>query len=174
MTKGWTQDSLRHAMSAKGLKSGKRGRGQRQKKAEEVQIFSEEPSLHTIHAGEKIIVIEMSPDDYLYGVGLMQLVPCMESAKPKQLKKLYKIKKKEDYINWQKEFIYEGSLKVLRKLLKKGEKLGMPFLDYISDGQEGRNRAFLAKQMGMKKIPVTIVYKGEPPCFVRTYRVINA
>lgn len=58
------------------------------------------------------------------------------------------------------------SIAFMKKKLMKGEKLSLPFLDYSGSGrvsQEGRNRAHLAKMLGIKKIPVLVVTKPTPP-----------
>lgn len=53
----------------------------------------------------------------------------------------------------------ESSLKYMRDKIARGEKLPMASLDYSRGGftQEGRNRAYLAKEMGIEKMPVLVV-----------------
>jgi hypothetical protein len=55
------------------------------------------------------------------------------------------------------------SQKHLKDKLAAGEKLNIGFLDYSQTkfAQEGRNRAYLARELGIKKIPVLIVAKGK-------------
>jgi len=45
--------------------------------------------------------------------------------------------------------------------MKDGEKFDMPYLDYQSNGQEGRHRVVAAYMNGIEKIPVLVV--GNPP-----------
>jgi len=79
--------------------------------------------------GKKATIVEMTPDEYLSKI---------PQEKPSQT-----------------------SMDKLRGLVKKGVKIDMPSLDY-SEGtlaQEGRNRAYLAKEMGIDKIPVAVIEK---------------
>lgn len=54
-----------------------------------------------------------------------------------------------------------SSIEFMKKKLAKGEKLAMPSLDYTGGTleQEGRNRAYLAKELGIEKIPVLVAEK---------------
>ena len=56
---------------------------------------------------------------------------------------------------------HAGSLAHFKKRLEAGKPLDMPSLDYSLGGlnQEGRNRAYFAKELGLEKIPVLIVDK---------------
>jgi len=59
----------------------------------------------------------------------------------------------------------EDKIKALKKKVKAGKKLHLPFLDYTVGeevDQEGRNRAYLARRMGIEKIPVLVVNKSTP------------
>lgn len=56
----------------------------------------------------------------------------------------------------------ESSLKYLRSKAEKGEVFETPYLDYTNmfrgwASHEGRHRAFLAKKLGMSKIPVVVI-----------------
>jgi hypothetical protein len=53
----------------------------------------------------------------------------------------------------------KSSIDYMKAKLAKGEKLGIPVLDYTKTPieQEGRNRAYLAKERGLKQIPVVEV-----------------
>lgn len=60
----------------------------------------------------------------------------------------------------------QTSIDYMKKKIKSGEKLPMPYLDYSGPGrvsQEGRNRSYLAKELGIEKIPVLVVknYKDD-------------
>ena len=60
------------------------------------------------------------------------------------------------------EYWNQGSLNYLKTKVDKGEVFETPFLDYSNKfrgwaSHEGRHRAFLAKKMGVKKIPVIII-----------------
>jgi len=54
-----------------------------------------------------------------------------------------------------------SSIEYMKSKIAKGEKLPMPWLDYSGSSlsQEGRNRAYLAKELGIDKIPVLVVNK---------------
>lgn len=45
------------------------------------------------------------------------------------------------------------------KLMKKGTKFPIPYLDYVGFEQEGRHRAMAAKEAGIEQIPVLMVFK---------------
>jgi len=60
----------------------------------------------------------------------------------------------------------QSSIDFMKKKLAKGEQLPMTILDYSGGGftQEGRNRAYLAKELGIEKMPVlkvTDIGQGE-------------
>jgi len=79
-------------------------------------------------------IVEMTPDEYL------SKIPKVEASK--------------------------SSLEFMRKKLSKGEKLPMAMLDYTKKeiSQEGRNRAYLAKELGVEKMPVLVVESvAQPP-----------
>jgi len=64
----------------------------------------------------------------------------------------------------------QSSIDYMKAKLAKGEKLGMPHIDYTETtiggkhpGQEGRNRAYLAKELGLKEIPVLEIRKYKTP-----------
>jgi len=55
-----------------------------------------------------------------------------------------------------------SSIKYIKAQIARGEKINIPFLDYTRMFRgwalhEGRHRAFIAKRMGIKKIPVMVV-----------------
>ena len=56
------------------------------------------------------------------------------------------------------------SIEFMKKKLAKGEQLPMPSLDFTYSplSQEGRNRAYLAKELGIEKIPVAVIEKPSP------------
>ena len=56
-----------------------------------------------------------------------------------------------------------SSIKYMKGKIDRGEKLPMPWLDYSGSSlsQEGRNRAYLAKELGIPEIPVLVVNKYE-------------
>lgn len=56
------------------------------------------------------------------------------------------------------------SMERLRTAVANGDKIDMPYLDTSSGNlaQEGRNRAYLAKEMGIKEMPVLVVEKTTP------------
>lgn len=55
------------------------------------------------------------------------------------------------------QMIDKGSQEYLKQQIESGKQLDMPYLDYKRKNQEGRNRAFLAKEMGQQRIPVLII-----------------
>lgn len=60
----------------------------------------------------------------------------------------------------------QSSIDFMKSKLAKGEKLPMPTLDYSGGGftQEGRNRAYLAKELGVTEMPVLKVENlSKPP-----------
>lgn len=54
---------------------------------------------------------------------------------------------------------YKPSIERMKGWISEGKKIEMPMLDYSGGGftQEGRNRAYLAKELGIPKMPVLIV-----------------
>ena len=52
-----------------------------------------------------------------------------------------------------------SSIEYMKSKIERGEKLPMPWLDYSGSrlSQEGRNRAYLAKELGIEKIPVLVI-----------------
>jgi len=69
----------------------------------------------------------------------------------------------KDMLEWDYD---SGSLNALRKRIENGQKMEILFLDYSRmwhgfPSHEGRHRAFIAKQMGIEKIPVTVVKNVE-------------
>lgn len=83
---------------------------------------------------EKARIEMMSPDEYL-----------------KRVRNGFGVEKDENITPQSKENILKG--------IEKGDKINMPFLNYI-DGkfsQEGRNRASLARERGEKLIPVLVL-----------------
>jgi len=55
----------------------------------------------------------------------------------------------------------KSSIEYMKAKVDRGEKLPMPWLDYSGGrlSQEGRNRAYLAKELGIPEIPVLVVNK---------------
>ena len=86
--------------------------------------------------GKQVKIIMMSPDQYLARV-----------------RDAMKMDEKR-----QEQFILDGSKKNIKEGIDKGDKIDMPYLDYRRGfGQEGRNRAVVAKERGEKLIPVAEV-----------------
>ena len=83
------------------------------------------------HKGQVGKIVNMSPDTYLNAIPF---------AKPSP-----------------------ESQKFLKNQIKDGKKLKIGFLDFSDNKlqQEGRNRAYLAKSMGIKRIPILIVAKDK-------------
>jgi len=77
----------------------------------------------------------LSPDEYMEKIAEMQRVS----------------------VSHEWELIDKGSVEHLLNLIKEGEKLAMPVIDYAHKLQEGRNRMAVAKKLGVKKVPVMIV-----------------
>jgi len=71
----------------------------------------------------------------------------------------------EGFNKSRKEILLQRDEKVvdrLVKLLKKGTKLYMPFLDYVGGfDQEGLHRAMASKQLGIESIPVLVIKKAD-------------
>lgn len=60
----------------------------------------------------------------------------------------------------------EEKMNRLRKAVQDGKKLNLPYIDYTSGKpycQEGRHRAYLAKEMGIEEMPVLIVMESKLP-----------
>lgn len=45
----------------------------------------------------------------------------------------------------------------MAELMKQGQKFGLPYVDILKSGQEGRHRALAAKEAGIKTIPCLII-----------------
>lgn len=45
----------------------------------------------------------------------------------------------------------------IAELMKQGQKFGLPYVDILQQGQEGRHRALAAKEAGIKTIPCLII-----------------
>ena len=45
----------------------------------------------------------------------------------------------------------------MAELMKQGQKFGLPYVDVLNQGQEGRHRALAAKEAGIKTIPCLII-----------------
>ena len=90
----------------------------------------------------------MSPDEYLDKCYEIHCQRYIEMGKTPPTKERYM------------RFAIEESLaKKYADLMKKGEKFPIPVLDYNIMNQEGRHRAYAAKLLGVKEIPVLVVKK---------------
>jgi hypothetical protein len=49
--------------------------------------------------------------------------------------------------------------RIIKSIKETGSKMYLPSLDYATSNQEGRHRAMISKQLGLKKIPVLVVNK---------------
>jgi len=58
----------------------------------------------------------------------------------------------------------QESAEKIKNAIKNGSKINIPYLDYSEGGrvsQEGRNRAYVARDMGIEKIPVLVVTRSK-------------
>jgi hypothetical protein len=94
--------------------------------------------------GKKVELVWMSPDEFLAKVPhpITTTIPAL--------------------VDLREEFFSKTSLNYIRKQIMKGEKLPPLLLDYSRmwfgwPTHEGRHRAFVAKTLGIEKVPVLIV-----------------
>ena len=88
-------------------------------------------------------IAEMTPDEYL--------LLCGKYGWKQQFNN---VDEKYDNLSDQsKENIHKYA-----ERMKNGEKAPMPYIDIKRQGQEGRHRAFAAKEAGIEKIPVLLIY----------------
>jgi hypothetical protein len=97
------------------------------------------------------VIVEMTPDEYLDNVAIQQF-PRFKKDNP-SFNTLDKYK--EFMIN----NLNKERIKKLKESVLTGCKLPMPFIDYKIEGQEGRHRAVVARELGIKKIPVLKVFE---------------
>jgi len=89
----------------------------------------------------KFSLVYMSPDEYIKKVSDLQGINSDEQNKNISISNLQKI------IN----------------LFKSGIKIDVPIIEFFPQkAQEGRHRAFAAKELGLKLIPVYIFYRQRP------------
>lgn len=62
----------------------------------------------------------------------------------------------------QYDLVYKSDAKKYAERVKAGEKAPLPFIDYKDKTQEGRHRAYMAKLLGLKEIPVFVIGKFKP------------
>jgi hypothetical protein len=61
----------------------------------------------------------------------------------------------------EKRIIFNPHVEQYFKRAKQGEKMPIPVIDVVHHTQEGRHRAMVAKQLGLKKIPVLFVEEAK-------------
>ena len=96
-------------------------------------------------------IVYMSPDEYIKNAAMGQ----WEASSKK-------VSFDEFLKDIQTRRVSEESLSRLRKAISEGKKINMPYLEYDKEGlygQEGYHRALIAKEMGLKEMPVLLVKK---------------
>lgn len=87
-------------------------------------------------------IAEITPDEYL--------MLCGKYAWKHQYTSVEEITKQLGPKDW-------GSIKEMAELMKQGQKFGLPYVDILKSGQEGRHRALAAKEAGIQTIPCLII-----------------
>lgn len=106
----------------------------------------ENPKYYKEEKGIECKVVFMSPDEYIDRCYEMQ-------------KKYFKEPmSKELYLSL---VINKDLVKKYAERMEKGIRFPIPVIDYCQDSQEGRNRAYAAKLLGVKEIPVLVCRKSE-------------
>lgn len=87
-------------------------------------------------------IAEVTPDEYL--------LLCGKYAWRNQFTSVEEITNQLSEKDWKD--IHE-----MAELMKQGQKFGLPYVDILKCGQEGRHRALAAKEAGIKTIPCLIL-----------------
>jgi hypothetical protein len=99
------------------------------------------PKYHKANKGLKGTIRMISPDQYFIESGKSRIKPIMAFE--------------------EKRIIFNPHVEQYFKRAKQGEKMPIPVIDVVHHTQEGRHRAMVAKQLGLKKIPVLFVEEAK-------------
>ena len=101
-------------------------------------------------------VVYMSPDEYI------------DTAARGQYEEQKRINPKITYEEFKSDIegrrVSKESLDKIRNAIKEGKKINIPHLEYTEEGlvgQEGYHRAIVAKELGLKQMPVLLVREGK-------------
>lgn len=95
------------------------------------------PGYHEAFKNQTARIVFMTPDEYFEQSG--------------------KSRSKPQTADEEKRDIVESKMQPLRDAVKNGKILPMPYIDFVGNSQEGRHRAMLAKELGLKEIPVALI-----------------
>lgn len=96
-------------------------------------------------------IVEMTPNEYLDAVAIQQF-PRFKKDNPEY-------KNLDEYKEFMIKNMSKERIDYLKKSALSGCKLPMPLIDERDGGQEGRHRAVVARELGIKKIPVLKVFE---------------
>ncbi|MCX6666215.1 MAG: hypothetical protein NT038_09210 [Euryarchaeota archaeon] len=111
------------------------------------------PKYHEEYKGVCSHIEMMSPDEY-FEVIVETRYPFVDVHEQEHLTpKQYRAWAIED----EKKHVIPGRVEAYYQRALKGEKMPIPTIDKMQQGQEGRHRAMVAKKLGVRKIPVMII-----------------
>lgn len=104
--------------------------------------------------GMKKDYIKMSPSEYIDKAFRL----LYEKESPKESYETWLKKQKKPRYDM-KEFGDVSNTEYFKNKIRKGELFAMPYLDYVTLGQEGLHRAFAAEDLGVEEIEVAVMTK---------------
>jgi hypothetical protein len=148
---GWRYESHRHSLAARGMKTKKYYVPFVERTGVPVIDYPEE--FNSIR--EKSIV-KMSPDEFLRLT--KKTGEYAERSHSKKGKHIVEMSQEE----YEKSIAEEHKLQRIREGLKKGDEIPIGYIEYDPESNqptdhEGRHRALVARELGMKEIPVVLV-----------------
>ena len=108
--------------------------------------------------GMKKQYVKMSPSEYIDKAFRL----LYEKNAPKESYEAWLKKQKQPRYEM-REFGDISNTEYFKNKIKKGEQFDMPYLDYVTLGQEGLHRAFVAEDLGIQEIDVAVMTKLDQP-----------